>query len=221
MFALVWVVAASVLGFAIAALFAGVLGWRRNLYLVVYVPVAITMLALFTVSAEIDLAHVFLHHWGWGVCGAVASGAFVVGNVLSQAATPRREGASLVLDVVWPGLTYGVVDALLLSVMPILAVRETWSGADWATSTLGQFGVGAIALLASCLVAAAYHWGYPEFRGKRVLLPVFGNAVMSLAYLLTGNPLAAVLSHAALHVAAIVHGRETTIQLPPHYGIDG
>jgi hypothetical protein len=40
-------------------------------------------------------------------------------------------------------------------------------------------------------------------------------------HLFTVNPLAAVLSHPAMHFAAIVHVRETTLQLPPHYGASG
>lgn len=52
--------------------------------------------------------------------------------------------------------------------------------------------------------------------GKQVLAPVFGNGVMSLGYLVTGNPLAAVLSHIAMHIAGVLHGPASTMQLPPH-----
>jgi hypothetical protein len=41
--------------------------------------------------------------------------------------------------------------------------------------------------------------------------------VMSLAYLLTRNPVAPVLSHMAMHVAAVLFGLYTAVQLPPHY----
>jgi hypothetical protein len=40
---------------------------------------------------------------------------------------------------------------------------------------------------------------------------------MSLAYIVTGNPIAAVISHVAMHIAAVLHGVETVMQLPPHY----
>jgi hypothetical protein len=40
---------------------------------------------------------------------------------------------------------------------------------------------------------------------------------MSLSMLVTGNPIAAVGSHVAMHTAAVLHGPATTIQLPPHY----
>ncbi len=40
---------------------------------------------------------------------------------------------------------------------------------------------------------------------------------MSLGYLLTMNPISAILSHIAMHVASVLHGLETMAQLPPHY----
>jgi hypothetical protein len=46
---------------------------------------------------------------------------------------------------------------------------------------------------------------------------VLGNGVISLAYLLTTNPLAALLSHVAMHVTAVLHGLNSAVQLPPHY----
>jgi hypothetical protein len=72
-------------------------------------------------------------------------------------------------------------------------------------------------MAASLLVAGAYHLGYPEFRNPTLAAPIFGNGVMSLGYLLTANPISAVASHVAMHVSAVLHGLETTAQLPPHY----
>jgi len=46
---------------------------------------------------------------------------------------------------------------------------------------------------------------------------VVGNAIITSSYFLTGSPLAAILSHVAMHVTAVLHGMETTLQLPPHY----
>jgi hypothetical protein len=67
------------------------------------------------------------------------------------------------------------------------------------------------------VVTLAYHLGYPEFRGPQVRAPMFGVGMMSLGYLLTTNPIAAVLSHAAMHIAAVLRGPATMVQLPPHY----
>jgi len=78
-------------------------------------------------------------------------------------------------------------------------------------------GAAVLGLLASSYVTAAYHLGYPEFRGTQVAMPILGNDIMSLGAILTQSPLTAMVSHAAMHVAAVWHGMEATIQLPPHY----
>jgi hypothetical protein len=105
--------------------------------------------------------------------------------------------------------------------MPVLATWRAFAGLDWRGTWYGQMVVGVVALLSSLYVTAAYHLGYPEFRNRRVLLPVTGNGIMSLAYLLTMSPLAPVGAHAAMHVAAVLHGAESTVQLPPHAGGSG
>ena len=151
-------------------------------------------------------------HWGL-LCGTLAT-AFLVLNVLSQPASARSAGAALLLDVAWVGVGYGIMDALLLNVMPVVAVWGVFSGAGWQ----GKLAIGALALLASLLVTLLYHLGYGEFRNRKVLLVLVGNAVITLAFLASGNPLAAIVSHAAMHVAAVFRGPETMLQLPPHYG---
>ena len=40
---------------------------------------------------------------------------------------------------------------------------------------------------------------------------------MTLGYLVTNNPLAAVVSHIVMHIAAVLRGPASVVQLPPHY----
>ena len=74
-----------------------------------------------------------------------------------------------------------------------------------------------MALLASLLVTAMYHAGYAEFRSADMREPLVGNSLISLAYVLSGNPITAFAGHIAMHVAAVVHGITSTAILPPHY----
>jgi hypothetical protein len=77
--------------------------------------------------------------------------------------------------------------------------------------------VACLAIGASLVVTVAYHLGYPEFQSTDVRDPLIGNTIASLAYVATNNPLGAILSHVAMHVAAVLEGAEGTTQLPPHY----
>jgi hypothetical protein len=136
--------------------------------------------------------------------------------VRSQPATSRSKGARLGFEIAWWGLVYGVLDGVFLSVMPVWTTWRAFAGLAWSSTWYGQVLAGAAALLASAYVTVAYHLGYPEFRGARVWLAVTGNGIMSLAYLLTTSPLTPVGAHAVMHIAAVLHGAEGTVQLPPH-----
>jgi hypothetical protein len=65
-------------------------------------------------------------------------------------------------------------------------------------------------LLASLLVTLAYHVGYPEFRNKSVTRALVGNGIITLAFILSSNPLGSLIGHTAMYVAAVLQGAETT-----------
>ncbi|HLN55750.1 MAG TPA: hypothetical protein VK207_07145 [Bacteroidales bacterium] len=212
-----WIITGSIVGFGIAAISADVLKLKRNLFLLLYVPAVAAVFTFFILRNNISLQQSITHNLYWGLLGAALAGIFVIKNVLSQPSSPRSKGGAFIIDILWPGLTYGLMDSLLLSVLPILALRLTLTGSVWNDTIAGRIGFGAIAMAASFFITTVYHAGFPEFRGRRIIWPNVGNGVLSLAYLLTMNPLAAILPHMAMHVAAMVHGRESTGQVPPHY----
>ena len=115
------------------------------------------------------------------------------------------------------GLIYGLVDGLFLTVLPIAATWQAFTLLGWTNRWPGRIGAGILALLASLFVTATYHLGYPEFQSVALFGPLVGVGVMSVAYLLSRSPLAPVLSHIAMHGAAVLFGLATAIQLPPHY----
>jgi len=214
---LIWILIASLLGFTVAAVFAGWLKLQRNVYLLFYIPPVAALFIAFVILNDLNIKEIFLFNWTWGILGAILSGAFVVKNVLSQPSSERQKGVALISDIIWPGFTYGLVDALLLSVLPILAVRLAVTNVALFDSWSGKILFIILGLLASFFATTIYHLGYPEFRGKKVIWPNIGNGVLSLAYLLTMNPLAAILPHITMHIVAMMHGPKTTGQVPPHY----
>jgi hypothetical protein len=216
MYSLLFLGGACLLSFAVSAVFAGKLQLRRNVYLLVYIPATGIYMARFFARTFPNVGRLLAVNWHWGLIGSVVVGAIVIRNVCSQPSYPRNRGAQFALDIVWPGLAYGVVDAVLLSVIPVLAVQTAMLDAGWVEETAKVLTTGTLGLLAGAAVTFCYHIGYPEFRNRRVLWTIFGNGVMTLAFLVTGSPLAAIIPHAAMHIAVVWHGRETAGQLPPH-----
>ncbi len=213
-----WIAAAAVLGFALSAIFAGWLRLPRSLFLVVYLALVAPFLYAFARWSRLSVVELIRHNWVWGLVGAVLISAFLVRNILSQPASAHTQGLSLAFDLAWLGIVYGALDALFLSVLPVLATWQAFSALGWTATVPGKIAVGVIALIASLLVTLAYHLGYPEYRtANGAMGPSIGNGIMSIGYILTNNPISAVFSHIAMHIAGVLQGPATVIQLPPHY----
>lgn len=214
---LAWILAAAGVGFLVSAVFAGWLRWPRSQYLVPLLLIEGALIALYVRWSAIDVRAALAHRWPLGVAVGLVAGLLLVRNVLSQPGSATPEGPRLLGHLLWEGLAYGGMDALLLTVVPIHAAWQMAGALDWLATWPGRIGAALVALLASGLVTALYHAGYPEFRNADLVLTVVGNTIVSLAYLLAGTPVAPVVAHAMMHVAAVWHGAETTLQLPPHY----
>lgn len=215
---LLWIPAAALLGFAVAAIFVSVLHLPRRVFLIPYVALVGLFLYAFLRWSEISLTELFRQNWILGVVGAVLVGVFLVRNIFSQPASMRATGLPLAFDLLWSGVIYGLIDALLLSVLPVLATWYAFSGLGWTDNWLGTIVVGILAFIASLFITVCYHLGYPEYRVPRgVVGPSIGNGVMTFGYLLTNNPMTAIFSHIAMHIAGVWHGPASVMQLPPHY----
>jgi hypothetical protein len=209
-----WIAGAAALGGAVSAIFSSWLHLARGPFLVPYLLAVAALLEAYRRRFRVEVRAALRARRVAGLLGAVASGAFVVWSVLRQPSTPVPDHAAL--QVLWLGVAYGTADGLLLSVLPVGATWRALTAPGSGTPRGGWLGAGVLGLGASLVVTAAYHLGYEEYRGAGLGGPLVGCGVMSLAYVLTRNPLAAVLSHVAMHVAAVLHGIDSTVQLPPH-----
>lgn len=212
--ALGWLVGAAALGFAVPAVFSGMLELERGIFLLPLIVLEGVLLGFFFRRTLVNFRAFVTDRWRKGLILAAITGGMVVSNVFSQPASPVPRGARLALNLLWDGIAYGLVDALLLTVLPVVCVWLIF-GVD-REDRMKWVGVCTLALLASAFVTGAYHLGYVEFRGAALGAPVIGNSILTLGYLLSRSPLAPVLAHTAMHVAAVLHGPATVMQLPPH-----
>jgi hypothetical protein len=146
----------------------------------------------------------------FGVLGGLA----LMQRILSDPPSAGPSGLAFVWDVLWRGVIYGTVDGVLLSAFPWLV---TWRALGGESSTpTKQAAIGALAFAGGLGMTSAYHLGYPEFRGPKLIQANVGNAIAALPTLLSRNPLASPLAHAILHVTAVVHNPHSDLFLPPH-----
>ena len=208
---------ASLIGFLITAVFSMGLRWDRSLFLVPYITIIGIFFMIYFSKQPISLRQL-LGPWRMGLVGVAVATLFLMWKVQGYPPSAVPEGTQLVWAIIWIGITYGMVDGLLLNVMPVLIVHRAWPDeADTSRTTLLTRGF--LALLASIFVTIAYHLGYTEFHGFSMFWVIIGNSIITLTYLLTGSPLSAIVTHVIMHIAAVLHGMETVLMLPPHYAI--
>jgi hypothetical protein len=212
-----WVAGLAILGLTVPAVFVGVFQLPRNIYLVFYFGLMGALLYGYARWSRLDLKKLFTEHWAWGLIGGALLSVFTVNTVLTQPGSPAPQGLELGFDLAWLGVLYGATDALVLSIMPVYA---TWQALDLRGLTKhwpGRIATGVLAILASMVVIALYHLGYPECRGPQVVIIIVGVSMQSLGYLLTRSPWTPLIGHMAMHIAAVLYGLNTVSQLPPHY----
>ena len=209
-----WVGIAGGVGLAISVVFSSLLRLPRGPFVLVHAVATFALAALFLHRSRAHLARPGRR----GPAAAVAVG-LLLGGILVMGVVSGPGGASptatrLLAALGWYGVVYGIVDALLLTIIPVLAVGVRSAPAG----TVGQrLRWGGVALGASLLVTALYHAGFAEYRGAALVQPLIGNTVVTAGYLLTGHPATPLLAHVLMHGAAVIHGMEATTQLPPHY----
>ncbi len=204
--------------FFVPFVFSSVLELQHDLYLGVYFAFVIGLVGVYVRSNEIDVRVVVKRNWRWGVLLGVVVGVALVRNVFSETETARPDGFYFAFEIVWRGLTYGAVDALLLTVFPCLVVYQALGGSLGSWRKRIAYFVASLALVVT--ITASYHLGYDHYRESGVRAPETGNVLISVPMLLTANPIGSVADHAAMHVAAVIHEYEDDTRLPPQTDAD-
>ena len=146
------------------------------------------------------------NNWAWGIVGGTVAATFLtllLSRMIVAGGHPKAVGFA---EVAWEAVVYGAAEGLLLSTLPVVIVWQAAMGQN-----VGAVGSGALAMAASLVVIVVHHLGYSDFRGKKMRQALIGCVPLSVAYLLTGSPIAAMGAHMVLHFVAIRRGME----LPP------
>jgi hypothetical protein len=190
-----------------------VLDLQHDLFYLVYFAATGALLVTYVRTERVDVRRIVTHAWPWSLVLGIVIGLAEVRNVLGEEATDRPGGAYFVFELAWRGVTYGAVDALLLSAFPGLVAYSILCGRIGGFT--GKLRFTALALPLILLITATYHLGYPQYREDGVGQPELGNTIISVPMLATANPIGSVVAHASMHTTAVTHAYETDVFLPP------
>jgi hypothetical protein len=185
-----------------------------DLYYFVYFAIVIAFFSIYIKRTRLNVREWFSRRLIRGVLLGVIFGALLVQNVLSRPETEKLAGGYLIWSVLWRGLVYGAIDGLLLSSFPWTV---TWRAFDVNSKPMGKkIAFGFLAWVMILVVTTAYHLGYSDFRSQKIVQPNIGNTIMSAPTLVAANPIGTPITHAAMHLTAVIHSPQTELFLPPH-----
>jgi hypothetical protein len=209
----VWFAFGSSVAFLIPFVGVSILDLQHDTFYLVYFVAAAALLVAYVRTEHVPVRRIAAHAWAWSLGLGIVVGLAQIWNVLGHDATDRPAGGYFVFELLWRGVTYGVVDALLLSAFPGLIAYGILRGR--AGGFIGKLRFTALALPLVLVITATYHLGYPQYREDGVGKPEIGNTMISVPMFATANPIGSVVAHATMHTTAVAHSYETDVFLPP------
>jgi hypothetical protein len=209
-----WIVLGALVGFGASFIFGDLITLPLDLYYLIYFGIIVSFFTIYIKKTQLNLKEWYSRRWFWGVLLGLIFGALMVQNVLSRPATEKFTGPYLAWLIFWRGLVYGAIDGLLLSAFPWIV---TWRAFNVEKKPLAnKIAFGLLAWFFILVVTTVYHLGYSDFRSKKIIQPNKGNTIISIPTLVSANPIGSPITHAIMHIAAVVHSPKTDLFLPPH-----
>ena len=210
----VWFALGNLVAFLIPYLGVSVLDLQHDVFYLAYFASTLALLVAYAHYERVDVRGLFTRSWIWSVAIGLVTAAALWRNVITNsAATPRPHGAYFAFELVWRGVGYGVIDALLLTAFPCAVAYAILRGRTGGIR--GRVRFIALALPLIWLITATYHLGYPQIRHDGLTRPETGNTIISVPALLTTNPAGSIVAHVTMHVTAVNHAYQTRDYLPP------
>jgi hypothetical protein len=211
---LTWIVLGALVGFGTSFIFGDLITLPLDFYYLIYFGIIISFFTIYIKKTQLNLKEWFFRRLFWGILLGLILGALMVQNVLSRPETEKFTGPYLAWLIFWRGLIYGLIDGLLLSTFPWIV---TWRAFEVEKKPLGKkIAFVLLAWLFILVLTTAYHFGYADFRSKKIIQPNIGNTIISVPTLVSANPIGSPITHAIMHITAVIHSPKTELFLPPH-----
>ena len=210
-----WFVAVSTLAFLVPLVFSSFLELPHDVYYLVYFAAVGAAFTAYVRTCEVDIFEVATRNWKPSLALGLASAAFVTWSVLGRIApTLHPSGPYFAFEILWRGVVYGTVDALLLSAFPGLIAWEVMQRD--VTGAARRISYGMLTLALVVIITATYHAGYKDLQNVAgISQPEIGNTIISVPVIASANPAGSIVAHVSMHLAAVTHSYESRDRLPP------
>jgi hypothetical protein len=183
---------------------------RRTAYVGILTLVSVGLGAGYVAASGTSAGDLITSYWAWGILAGVLVAAIFTPGLRRLPSGPRPADGDLIRLLAWEGVVYGIAEAILLAILPVLTVWHAATDLGWTDGASGKVGSGALAIAGSSVVILVHHLGYREFRHspKMLTMALVACGAQALAFLLTGSVLAPMIAHIALHAQLVLRGNE-------------
>ena len=185
----------------------------NDFYYAVFIWTALTFFYLYLRATSSTVVRWARDQWRWSLLLGGLASVYLVVAVWNANPTERPGGLLLAFEILWRGIAYGVVDALVLTAFP-LAVAVGVFGAD-TSGVRRRVGISALTLTLVWVMSATYHLGFDQFDRSDLVTPQRATTVVAVPSVLTLNPVGSVMAQTVLHVAVTIRAFESDVLVPP------
>ena len=91
---------------------------QHDVFYLAYFALTLALLAAYVRTEHVDVRDLFTRNWISSVAIGAVTASSVAQRDRQQPATPRPHGAYFAFELLWRGVGYGIIDALLLTAFP-------------------------------------------------------------------------------------------------------
>ncbi len=210
---LLWFCDGLLLFFLIPWFGTSVLTLDNDFYYAVFIWSALTFLVLYVRTTNSDIVGLVRIGWRSSVFVGVLASVYLVVNVWNANATEHPDGLLLLFEILWRGVAYGIVSALVVTAFPLAVAIGLLGGVP--SGVTRRAAVGLLTLVLVWTMSTTHHLGFAQFDRDDIVTPQLATTAISVPAILTLNPIGSVLAQTSFHVAVTLRVFESNVLVPP------
>jgi hypothetical protein len=196
---MIWLFQAAVLVFGVPFIFSHLLKLPLDLFYVILGIFSIAFIWYYSKATDLDWGKSLSPGWALGIILGAFIGLGFISNASTQIHMADFNMPAFTSRVILRGVIYGVLSAILLTIIPFVITWRAFSGAN--PGNIRKIAVTLIAVIALASMSFLYNLGLGGFNNKNLNDDVKMSMIANVPSLVSGNPLAGPISNVFLQIS--------------------
>ena len=212
-----WLLQAGVLAFGVPFIFSHLLKLPLDPFFIVLGILSIAFFWYYSKSTELKWLESLSPGWALGIILGAFIGLGFISNASTQMNMTDYFIPAFTPSVIARGVIYGVISAILLTILPFVITWRAFSGTN--PGNLRKVAVTLLAVIALTLMSFLYNLGIGGFSDKNLKDKIGMCMIANVPTLVSGNPIAGSISNVFLQISRNIEDYQGKIAENPDKGI--